>query len=114
MLAYPKEFPITSITSIISSFKAGTAKDHIPRIAQELWELQGYCQAQILGSDPTASATLTAQAVQEFDGIAVLEKLAADHQAGVVTAQSAIDWTSLVIWAIQEALKLWQQHHGNK
>ena len=89
---YPEEFPLEEIKTIIAAVKSGKVKEEFQNLAHSVWIVQGYAQANIIGS-PGSEANPTdvidsQSASANFDPIGHLEAMVAAHESGELTAQS--------------------------
>ncbi len=116
-VSYPTEFPVLAAGEIVSIIKGGTVKENVAVLAKDLWIIQGYAQYQLVGEPKAAAASdaattlggslhLESEAVVDYDGLAALEHLCSAE----ATAESVIDWKSLLLWALQQAVKIWLEH----
>ena len=101
---YPTDFPLEEVTSVLSIVRGGTVKTQAPTLVKDLWWLAGYAAKQAFGDpDVAAAATITKSAA--FDPLATLDAVQA-LGSGKPGAQTAIDWASLLVWAIEEIAKV--------
>jgi len=105
VVAYPSDFPLTEITNVVAIVKNGEIQTKTSEFAMDLWWVQGFAQSQLVGNPNLTQISKAAAG----DPIHELEKLVALHQSGTLTAQSAIPWQTILLWAIQELMTLLSQ-----
>lgn len=106
---YPEEFPLEEIKTIIAAVKGGKVKEEFQNLAHSAWVVQGYAQANIIGSpgseDNPTDAVGSQSASEDFDPIGHLEAMVAAHESGELTAQSLGSMDFILNWVVDNFAK---------
>ena len=112
-MAYPTDLPLLEIQNVISIIRNGEVKTKFKDFAHDLWIVQGYAQGMIIGKPEGDFNLLTAQAADDFDPVATLEKLCADD-GNAVSAQAAIPWGLILSWALKLLQEIFDEYLGGE
>lgn len=104
MISYPTDFPVTESVQIVQIVRQGKSKEQLPLLAKSLWVIQGYAQGKMLGEAASDLSLFTVP--EDFDAIAVLEKLNAASEEGAVSIQFAVPWLLILRWALEELIEV--------
>jgi len=106
---YPEEFPLSEVKDVVNDVKDGKVKENLQNFAHNVWVVQGYAQASLIGNE-TPDFVLSTQSVPEdFDAISELEKLCANVEENTVSAQMAIPWEFILQWALKELMDILEE-----
>lgn len=104
---YPVEFPFDSAREAVRIFKAGTIAADKARLAEAVWNLQGYAQFCLLGeSHDTPTIYKSTPPASDEEVIAMLEEFDKGASSEVPRIKLPFDATKLLEWALKIAAML--------
>lgn len=108
---YPVDFPFDSAREVVSIFKAGTVAADRARLAEAIWNLQGYAQYMLLGEANNAipgglTIYKTTPPANDEEIIALLEEFDKGAASTVPRIHFPFDAQTLLNWCLTIAARI--------